>query len=70
MGYTTVFRERFELDTPLAPERASYLLRFADMRGMKRVQIMLNDLPDPLCTGVGLPPGREGGYLVYPTSTF
>ena len=64
MGHTTVFRERFELDRPLAPEHAAYLSRFADTRRMKRAQIMLNDLPDPLRTGVGLPLGRQGGYFV------
>lgn len=64
MGYTTTFQGRFVLDKPLTPEHAAYLARFADTRRMKRSQIMLNDLPDPLRVAAGLPLGREGEYYV------
>lgn len=64
MGYTTTFQGRFELDKRLTPEHAAYLARFADTRRMKRIQVMLNDLPDPLRVAAGLPLGREGGYFV------
>lgn len=64
MGYTTTFRGRFELDKLLTPEHAAYLARFAETRRMKRIQVMLNDLPDPIRTAVGLPLGQEGEYFV------
>lgn len=64
MGYTTIFQGRFELDKPLTPEHAAYLARFADTRRMGRIQVMLNDLPDPLRVAAGLPLGQEGEYYV------
>ena len=64
MGYTTTFTGRFDLDRPLTPEHKAYLACFAGTRRMKRVQIMLNDLPDSLRVSVGLPVGYEGEYFV------
>ena len=63
MGYTTIFRGQFKLNRPLTSEQAAYLTRFSQTRRMKRIQIMLNDAPDPLRTDVGLPLGIEGEYF-------
>ncbi len=63
MGYTTTFRGRFELDRPLTPDQFAYLTRFSQTRRMKRIQVMLNDIPDPMRIAVGLPLGTEGEYF-------
>ena len=63
MGYTTTFQGRFNLDEPLMLEQAAYLTRFAEMRRMKRIQLMLNEIDDPVREAVKLPIGIEGEYF-------
>lgn len=64
MGYTTYFDGAFNLDRPLAPEHAVYLMAFGSTRRMVRDAALTAKRPDPLREAVGLPVGQEGGYFV------
>lgn len=64
MGYTTTFKGRFDLDKPLTPEHALYLVKFNETRRMKRDAAKAEALPDPVRLAVQLPIGDDGAYFV------
>jgi hypothetical protein len=64
MGYTTYFFGRFNLDKPLAKDHAAYLVRFSNIRHMRRNTDDLLDKDHPIRETVGLPLGIEGEYFV------
>ena len=64
MGYTTVFRGRFDLRPPLSPEHAAYLRAFSWSRRMVRDPLLASVFADPLREAAGLPLGPDGGFFV------
>ncbi|MEG4811845.1 hypothetical protein QUA82_27675 [Microcoleus sp. F8-D3] len=64
MGYTTIFDGIFHLNKRLLDSEAIYLLEFSRTRRMKRNPGILQSIPDPARTAVGLPVGEEGCYFV------
>jgi hypothetical protein len=70
VGTTTIFEGAFQLDRPLRPEHAEYLLKFSRTRRMQRNPEIAATLPDPLRERVGLPIGVDGGYFVGSTAAF
>ena len=64
MGYTTEFYGGIELDKPLKPEHAEYLLAFAESRRMKRDATIVATFRDPVRERAKLPVGLDGGYFV------
>ncbi len=64
MGYTTTFDGTFLLNKRLFDSEAIYLLEFSRSRRMKRNPEILQSIPDPARTAVGLPVGEEGCYFV------
>ena len=64
MGYTTVFEGIFHLNKRLFDSEALYLFEFSRTRRMKRNPAILQSIPDPARTAVGLPVGEEGCYFV------
>ncbi|MCU0541931.1 MAG: hypothetical protein MUE44_07025 [Oscillatoriaceae cyanobacterium Prado104] len=64
MGYTTTFDGIFHLNKRLFDSEVLYLLEFSRTRRMKRNPAILQAVPDPARTAVGLPLGEEGCYFV------
>ncbi len=64
MGYTTIFKGRFELDKPLKPEHIAYLIAFANTRHMTWRIDVIEKIPDPIREAAGLPLGEHGEYFV------
>lgn len=64
MGYTTIFDGTFHLNKRLLDSEAIYLFEFSRTRRMKRNPAILQSIPDPARTAVGLPVGEEGCYFV------
>lgn len=64
MGYTTIFNGTFHLDKRLFDSEVIYLLEFSRSRRMKRNPDVLQEVPDPARTAVGLPVGEDGCYFV------
>lgn len=63
MGYSTEFSGRFDLNKPLDSNHYVYLMKFNDVRHMKRDPAKIK-LPDPIREAVGLPVGRDGEFFV------
>jgi hypothetical protein len=70
MGYHTNFDGEFEIEPPLTPEQADYLMRFNQTLRMKRDAAKAEMIPDPERVAVGLPIGNDGEYFVEGTGDF
>lgn len=64
MGYDTMFQGFFRFNKPLSSAHRKYLLKFSEMRRMKRNNDVLAAVSDPLRMAVNLPLGTEGEYFV------
>jgi hypothetical protein len=64
MGYTTDFVGEFNIEPPLTREQTRYLLKFSNVRHMKRDEEKVKLMSDPTRESVGLPVGKEGEYFV------
>lgn len=64
MGYHTELEGKFEISPPLNSEQLAYLQKFCTTRRMKRDELMLKNIPDPLREAVGLPIGQDGEFYV------
>lgn len=64
MGYTTTFDGTFHSNKRLLDSEVLYLFEFSRTRRMKRNPAILQSIPDPARTAVGLPVGEEGCYFV------
>jgi hypothetical protein len=64
MGYTTLFTGRFTLDRPLSPEHFTYLNAFSEVDHRVKPTGNLETLPDPIRRAAGLPPGKDGEYVI------
>jgi hypothetical protein len=63
MGVSTYFNNGFTLDRPLDPRHLAYLKKFGEIRHVKRDAAVVESLPDPLRTAIGLPVGIDGMYF-------
>ena len=64
MGYTTNFKGKFKVSTPLNQDQINYLEAFSSTRRMRRDEKKLASMPDPIRKAVGLPVGFDGEYYV------
>lgn len=64
MGYTTEFKGRFKLNTPLKPEHQAYLLAFSEHRHCQWDIEKVKLLSDPIREAANLPIGTDAGYFV------